>query len=331
MHSFKQLLPTSRLPALPLVVATVLAMALVISARPALAVSDGGTFDPVDGVTVSPGQQAGEIVITWNAATPTPNDYRVSWAPADENFRSLTQTDWNQFPTSNELTVSGLDPGATYKAKVRARYGAQGRSPWSDVAYGDSAQIATTSNQEVGDGVGDPLIAAQQQAVPPPIPTATEECRQQMRDGSVIRCSANDFSVRTIRPKGDYHIDWSEWHRANADRVDRYTIERLRFMYYSNTRNPIDNTPADIDATPGVSYVEPGGCRPTPVANPDGSLSHYRWLCDGLANVRKDLAGNPTAPETVIDFNADWDTPQWSGLIASPGRTYDVPLTGMTV
>ena len=39
MHSFTQLLPTSRLPALPLVVATVLAMALVISARPALAVS----------------------------------------------------------------------------------------------------------------------------------------------------------------------------------------------------------------------------------------------------------------------------------------------------
>ena len=331
MHSLNKSLPTPRLPSLALVAATVFVMVLALSARPASAVSGAAQFDQVDGVTVSPGQQTGEIMISWNAASPTPNDYRVSWAAADERFGSLTQTDRNGFPTSTEITVSGLKPGAAYKARVRARYGAQGSSPWSEVAYGDAAHAPTTSNNEAGESADAPLIAAQQQAMLPAIPTTMEECRQQMVDGIARRCMANSFSVDTIRPNEQYHIDWTEWHNANIDRIDHYTVERLRFLYNFDIRHGTEGTLADISATPGVSYVEPGSCSPTSVANPDGSLSHYRWLCDGLANVNKDLSGNVTAPEIVIDHIQGWDTPLFTGALPSQGRVYDAPLVGMRI
>ena len=91
------------------------------------------------GLTVSPGDEAGELVITWDAnaqSTKTLSDYRVAWAPDGEGFKPNSETDWNAFPTSNELVVTGLSAGATYKVKVRARYDDSKISKWSDVVTG---------------------------------------------------------------------------------------------------------------------------------------------------------------------------------------------------
>ena len=72
----------------------------------------------------------GELSVEWGAPGETARDYRVSWAKVGEAFRTWTDLDYNAFPTSDSLTISGLDGGSRYKVIVRARYvGAAG--PWT--------------------------------------------------------------------------------------------------------------------------------------------------------------------------------------------------------
>ena len=72
------------------------------------------------GLTVSAGDQAGEIDITWDAhpqTSKTLSDYRVTWTPDGEPFKTKNQTEWYAYPTTNQVTVTGLDAGATYQGQ----------------------------------------------------------------------------------------------------------------------------------------------------------------------------------------------------------------------
>ena len=64
----------------------------------------------------------GELTVAWNAPSDPPQDYRVSYAPIDENFKTWTDLSGNTFPTSASITLTGLDQGVSYKVMVRARY-----------------------------------------------------------------------------------------------------------------------------------------------------------------------------------------------------------------
>ena len=105
------------------------------------------------GLTVLAGDQAGELDITWDAnsqTTKTLSDYRVTWTPDGEDFRSPnSEPDWFAYPTTNEVTVTGLDAGETYQVKVRARYDDDRKSRWSDVVTGQSGvtQVAPLSRE----------------------------------------------------------------------------------------------------------------------------------------------------------------------------------------
>ena len=74
----------------------------------------------------------GELAVAWNAASPEPVDYRVSWARSEEEYLTWTDDDGNAFPTTNSLTLTDLDEDEEYKVLVRARYGDDGSGPWSD-------------------------------------------------------------------------------------------------------------------------------------------------------------------------------------------------------
>ena len=76
--------------------------------------------------------QAGVLSVSWDAPSETPKDYRVAWAKVGENFRIWSDTSVNAFPTSNSYTITGLEAGARYKVKLRARYHSDGPGPWSD-------------------------------------------------------------------------------------------------------------------------------------------------------------------------------------------------------
>ena len=107
------------------------------------------------GLSVTAGDEAGKLGINWDTSsqdTKTLSDYRVTWKPDGEAFKHWGDTDWNAFPSTNELTLTGLNTGATYQVKVRARYDDNKRSKWSAVV---TAQSGVTPNTAA---TGQPII-----------------------------------------------------------------------------------------------------------------------------------------------------------------------------
>ena len=66
------------------------------------------------GLNVAAGDAAGELEITWDPQSQTSKtlqDYRVTWTPDGEAFRPNSETDWYAYPTTNQVTVTGLELG----------------------------------------------------------------------------------------------------------------------------------------------------------------------------------------------------------------------------
>ena len=128
------------------VLAVALAVAAIITFTTVMTVSaqsdDPDWRLPATGLTVSAGDDPGEMVITWDAHTQTTKtllNYRVAWTPEGEGFKSANRTNWNVYTTSTQHTVTGLDAGATYQVKVRTRYEGNQGSRWTEVVTGQSA------------------------------------------------------------------------------------------------------------------------------------------------------------------------------------------------
>ena len=93
----------------------------------------------VSGVTLT-SPNPGELVIAWDAPGNAPDDYRVTWKKSTAKWTSYKKENsvagGNAFPTGTSHTVTGLEEGTAYKARVRARYHNSGgkvkkSGPWS--------------------------------------------------------------------------------------------------------------------------------------------------------------------------------------------------------
>ena len=109
-------------------VAVAIAVTFAAGARLALADQDQAPT----GLTLT-ATDANTVQATWTAHPDGARDYRLSWAPHDENFKTWTDTDWNAFPTGNSYAITGLEGGSTYKVKVRARFETGPPSDWSGI------------------------------------------------------------------------------------------------------------------------------------------------------------------------------------------------------
>ena len=101
----------------------------------------------------------GELSVDWDAPGEAARDYRASWAKVGEAFHTWTDLDYNAFPTTASLTISGLDGGSRYKVMVRARYdGSAG--PWT--AEYEATVMDEGSSQQL-----DVVVSPTKTAIPP--------------------------------------------------------------------------------------------------------------------------------------------------------------------
>ena len=150
---------TSIFAAMAAVVILAFAMVMTVSAQ-----SDDPDWKVAPtGLVVAAGDAAGELDLTWDPhpqTTKTLLDYRVTWTPDGEDFHPNSETDWYAYPTTNQVTVTGLEAGQTYKVRVRARYDDNKKSRWSQVQNGEAApEAAEPADSEPADSEPDPTPA----------------------------------------------------------------------------------------------------------------------------------------------------------------------------
>ena len=138
---------------LVLVAALLLAVPFLFDAGTTVHAAD----NEITGVTLT-SPNPGELVITWDAPSRAPDDYRVTWKKSTARWPSYrnenTVDGGNAFPTGTSHTVSDLEEGTEYSVRVRARYyGANDNltesGPWSDppVEVTVSSQLPSAENR----------------------------------------------------------------------------------------------------------------------------------------------------------------------------------------
>ena len=177
------------------------------------------------------------------------------------------------------------------------------------------------------------IAAAALLALSPPVakgqgndgPATTEECREELKAGRAVVCARNSFAVTSTMADGTYHINWSEWAGEHSN-VERYTVQRLRFMYRYNFQLEADGT-----AVNDWEYTEPdvSSCRPYGAERDNmGAVTRWAWSCPGITNVHEDPSGAATSIEQL---DSNWTSTSWAGSLEAPGRKHDVPVRAMRI
>ena len=139
---------------LVLVAALLLAVPFLFHAGSTVHAAD----NEITGVTLT-SLNPGELAITWDAPSRAPTDYRVTWKKSDGKWPSYkndnTVEGGNAFPTETSHTVSGLEEGTGYSARVRARYHDGGGNITESGSWSDPPVEITVSSTPSKDGEGD--------------------------------------------------------------------------------------------------------------------------------------------------------------------------------
>ena len=154
--SFRML---TRILRVVVVLAVVAASASVQTASGAQ--SARGTISELEVVS----EATGTLTLRWIPPVDSPDhvgvlsDYRISWALEGENFATWTDLGRNAFPAAplSEYTITGLDPGAAYKVRMRTRYNrgvsaaARWSGPWVETAPVAAAPLLSAEPDDDGD------------------------------------------------------------------------------------------------------------------------------------------------------------------------------------
>ncbi len=168
--------------------------ALAVMAAIALLLAWGNGAQAQDGWRAIPNldissPEPGQLVITWNAPSERPDDYRVSWAPADLDYLSWQDENetlrGNSYPDAHatSLSLTGLPEGREYKVMVRSRYQGgsnPGSGPWRE------ARGTVSSTPQ-------PTAEPTPEATPEPTPEATGNPVRVLYEG-VMTVESGDLS-----------------------------------------------------------------------------------------------------------------------------------------
>ena len=98
----------------------------------------------------------GTLTMSWDAASPTPTDYRVDWAKSDEDYQSWKVDEGHVYPaeTATTATITDLGHDTEYKIRMRARYykgeheGKSWGGPWAADTITVAGEPAETPTPE---------------------------------------------------------------------------------------------------------------------------------------------------------------------------------------
>ena len=87
------------------------------------------------GLNVTPGDATGELDLTWDATPRPARPCPTTASPGRRTARPSAQTsetEWYAYPTTNQVSVTGLDAGETYNGQGPCPYDDNKKSRWSD-------------------------------------------------------------------------------------------------------------------------------------------------------------------------------------------------------
>ena len=153
---------------------------------------------------------AGELTVSWDAASPVPTDYRIDWAKSGEDYTSWKVEDGHVYTaeTATTTTITDLSHDTEYKVRMRARYyrgeheGKSWGGPWAEATI---------------------TVAGEPAETPTPEPVKEEPVQQPPRDapdppaGTIDTLTAADETGQLLltwtAPNSDptdYHINWAK-------------------------------------------------------------------------------------------------------------------------
>ena len=160
----------------------------------------------------------GTLAVSWDTASPTPTDYRVNWAKSGESYPSWTSEAGNRYPAGTSLELTGLDQGAEYEVRVRARYykGTHAGSPWSGPWEEASLQVAGNTQPDTATPTPEPTPVPS----PTPVPGALGEVTA-IDDGSGGLVISWQAPAAPHDQPTDYRLNWA----GSTDEYPSYTQE----------------------------------------------------------------------------------------------------------
>ena len=180
----------------------------------------------------------GTLTVSWEAASPTPTDYRVDWAKSDEDYQSWKVDEGHLYPaeTTTAATITDLDHDTEYKVRVRARYyrgeheGKSWGGPWA-------ADTITVAGEPAEAPTPEPAEEEPAEEEPAPEEPAPEDTTPPA--GTIDTITATDDEA------GQLMLIWTAPAAPNADPTD----------YHVNWAKSTEEYPADT--------AEAGNAHPT--------------------------------------------------------------------
>ena len=177
-----------------------------------------GDDGAITGLTLT-STTAGTLTVSWDAASPTPTDYRVDWAKSTEGYQSWKVDEGHVYPTpdATTTTITDLSHDTEYKIRMRARYykgehmGKSWGGPWATATITVAGEPAETPTPE----------PVQQPAKEDPVQEEPAEEDTTAPAGTIETLTATDDDagqlVLTWDPPAaphadptDYHVNWAK-------------------------------------------------------------------------------------------------------------------------
>ena len=184
---------------------------LALSSFTAEAQGDPGAIADLQLSSTSAG--TGTLTVSWDAASPTPTDYRIDWAESGEDYKSWKVDEGHVYPTpdATTTTITDLSHDTEYKIRMRARYyrgeheGKSWGGPWATATITVAGEPAETPTPEP---VKEEPVQQPPRDAPDP-PAGTIETLTAADDTGQLLLTWTAPAAPNATPT-DYHVSWAK-------------------------------------------------------------------------------------------------------------------------